>query len=424
MPVGTAGRPSAIGARFLQLPWYGVRLTPGPRTRHYAATMWIRPPRPSALDALIALALAGVALLLGQEAASQGQDPLDAAGYALVVLVHLPLTVRSRSPVAICCLVHLIWCGYVTAGYCPVVNSFGPMLAVYTVAALRPPRVSVPCAALMSATWVYAGMVSHTDSMASVVGQAVVYPAVLWRFGFVARRLDGLARRLRQEQAKRARRQVAEERGRIARELHDVVTHHMSVISVQTGLARFVFDSDRNTARAALDIIEATGKECLEELRRMLMVLRASDDGAPTAPLPGLARIGETVERIRAGGIPVTVRIEGPPRPLAPGVELCAYRVVQEALTNVLKHAPGARAEVELSYRLHEVTVSVTDDGQGVIPDKVSAIGGHGLIGMRERAKLYGGTISIGPGSVGGFAVRLSLPTSPQAVRRKGDTAE
>ncbi|MFM9456765.1 sensor histidine kinase [Streptomyces europaeiscabiei] len=386
--------------------------------------MRIRPPHPSVVDVLIAAALAGVALLLGQEAVSQGQDPLDAAGYALVLLVHLPLTVRSRSPVAICCLVHLIWCGYVTAGYWPVVSSFGPMLAVYTVASLRHPRVSVPCAALMGVTWVYAGVVNHTDSMASVVGQAVVYPTMLWRFGLVARRLDGLARRLRQEQAQRARREVAEERGRIARELHDVVAHHMSVISVQTGLARFVFDSDRDTARAALDTIDATGKEGLEELRRMLMVLRASDDGAPTAPMPGLARLGETVERIRAGGTPVTLRIEGTPRPLAPGVELAAYRVVQEALTNVLKHAPGASAQVELSYRPHEVTVSVTDDGQGVIPDKVRTVGGHGLIGMQERAKLYGGTISIGPRSDGGFAVRLSLPTSAQAVRREDDTAE
>ena len=115
----------------------------------------------------------------------------------------------------------------------------------------------------------------------------VVYPAVLWRFGLVARRLGRTARQLRREQAERARREVAEERGRIARELHDVVAHHMSVISVQTGLARFVFDSDRDTARTALDTIDATGKEALDELRRMLMVLRAADDGAPAAPDAG-----------------------------------------------------------------------------------------------------------------------------------------
>jgi signal transduction histidine kinase len=140
--------------------------------------------------------------------------------------------------------------------------------------------------------------------------------------------------------------------------------------------------------------------------------------------MPGLARLGELVERVRAGGIPVELRVEGTPRPLAPGVELCAYRVVQEALTNVLKHARDARATVELVYRRHQVTVEVTDDGQGVIQDRVGTGGGHGLIGMRERAKLYGGTISIGPRSGGGFAVRLTLPTSAQAARQGDDRTE
>lgn len=353
--------------------------------------------RSLAVDALIAAALAGVALLLGQEAARQGQKPLDATAYALVVLVHLPLVLRGRAPVVVCGLVHATWLVYITAGYWAVVCSFGPLLAVYTVASLRAVCVSLPCAVLLGGVWIYAGAVSHTDSWPSVVGQALVYPAVLWRFGVVARRSAELTRQLRREQAERARREVAEERGRIARELHDVVAHHMSVISVQTGLARFVFDTDRRTARAALDTIDATGKEALDELRRMLMVLRAADDGAPSAPMPGLARLEEMAERIRAGGVPVAVTVEGTPRPLAPGLELCAYRVVQEALTNVVKHAPGARAEVRLTYEPHQVTVSVADDGEGVIPDRVRSGGGHGLLGMRERAKLYGGQISIGP---------------------------
>jgi signal transduction histidine kinase len=378
--------------------------------------------RPLAVDALIAAALTGVAVLLGPEAARQGQNPLDATAYALVVLVHLPLVFRGQAPVAVCCLVHASWLVYITAGYWAVVCSFGPMLAVYTVASLRPVLTSVPCAALMGGVWIYAGAVSHTDSWASVVGQAVVYPAVLWRFGVVARRSADLTRQLRREQAERARREVAEERGRIARELHDVVAHHMSVISVQTGLARFVFDTDRPTARTALDTIDATGKEALEELRRMLMVLRAVDDGAPAGPMPGLARLDEMVERVRAGGVSVALSAEGTPRPLAPGVELCVYRVVQEALTNVLKHAPGARAAVRLTYEPHQVTVSVMDDGQGVIPDRVRTDGGHGLLGMRERAKLYGGQISIGPQEQGGFAVRLTLPTSARAAGR-GDSA-
>ncbi|UXY31964.1 sensor histidine kinase [Streptomyces sp. HUAS TT20] len=378
--------------------------------------------RPLAVDTLIAAALTSVALLLGPEATRQGQNPLDATAYALVVLVHLPLVLRSLAPVVVCCLVHAAWLVYITAGYWPVVCSFGPMLAVYTVASLRPVRVSVPCAGLMGGVWIYAGALSHTVGWPSVVGQAVVYPAVLWRFGVVARRSAKLTRQLRREQAERARREVAEERGRIARELHDVVAHHMSVISVQTGLARFVFDTDRPTARAALDTIDATGKEALEELRRMLTVLRAADDDVPAGPMPGLARLDEMAERVRAGGVPVALTIEGTPRPLAPGVELCAYRVVQEALTNVLKHAPGASAQVRLRYEPHQVIVSVIDDGEGVIPDRVRTDGGHGLIGMRERAKLYGGRISTGPRDQGGFAVRLTLPTSARAAAQGDDT--
>jgi signal transduction histidine kinase len=380
--------------------------------------------RPLAVDTLIAAALTSVAVLLGPEAARQGQNPLDATAYALVVLVHLPLVLRGRAPAVVCCLVHATWLVYIIGGYWPVVCSFGPMLAVYTVASLHPPRVSVPCAALMGATWIYAGAVHHTDGWPSVVGQAVVYPAVLWRFGVVARRSAELTRRLRREQAERARREVAEERGRMARELHDVVAHHMSVISVQTGLARFVFDTDRDTARAALDTIGASGKEALDELRRMLLVLRADDEGAPAAPMPGLARLDEMTERVRAGGVPVALIVEGTPRPLAPGVELCAYRVVQEALTNVLKHASGASAEVRLTYQALQVTVSVTDDGEEVIPARVRTGGGHGLIGMRERAKLYGGRISIGPRDGGGFAVRLTLPTSVRATAQGDDSTE
>ncbi|WP_371604650.1 sensor histidine kinase [Streptomyces sp. NBC_01220] len=377
--------------------------------------------RPLVVDALIAAALTAVALLLGPDAARQGQDQLDATAYVLVVLVHLPLVLRGRCPTVVCCVVHATWLTYIVAGYWPVVCSFGPMLAVYTVASLRGPRSAVPCAALMGGTWLLAGAGNPTDSWPSVVGQAVVYPAVLWRFGVLARRSAELARQLHLEQAARARREVTEERERIARELHDVVAHHLSVISVQTGLARFVFDSDRHTARSALDIIEATGREALDELRRTLSVLRTDDDGAPSGPMPGLAGLAEMADRVRAGGLPVTLTIEGTPRPLAPGVDLCAFRVVQEALTNVLKHAAAESAEIRLRYEPHQVTVSVTDDGQGVILDRERAVRGHGLLGMRERAKLYGGQIAIGPQDRGGFAVRLTLPTSTTAARQEDD---
>ncbi|MEV5978211.1 sensor histidine kinase [Streptomyces sp. NPDC052114] len=384
--------------------------------------------RPLIVDVLIAVALTTVAVLLGEESAAQGWPELDSVGYALLALVNVPVVARSKAPLTVLIVVHLAWIAYVTAGYWPVVCTFGPMLMLYTVASLRPLRTSLACAGLMTAVWIYAGAISEQAVMASVVGQAAGFSLVILRFGYVARRSAELARQLKREQDERARREVAEERGRIARELHDVVAHHMSVISVQAGLATFVFGTDPATARSALGTIAGTSGEALEELRRMLRVLRAEDGGpegeAPAAPMPGLARLDEMVERVRAGGAPVALRVTGTPRPLAPGVELCAYRVVQEALTNVLKHAHGAAAEVELAYRAGHIEVSVTDDGKGVNPARVKTGSGHGLLGMRERAKLYGGTISIGPLSEGGFAVRLTLPTSARAAARGDDATE
>ncbi|MFE9536376.1 sensor histidine kinase [Streptomyces sp. NPDC006691] len=384
--------------------------------------------RPQLADVLIAVVLTCVSVVLGKESARQGWSPLDGWGYALAVLAGLPLAFRVRAPLPVLLWSHLAFVAYVAGGYWPVVGTFGPMLALYTVASLCRPRTAVVCGFVMAGAWVYAGVASPRAEMASVVAEALVFPLVLVRFGVLARRSTELARQLRREQAERARREVTAERGRIARELHDVVAHHMSVISVQAGLAGFVFSSDPATARAALSTISGTSAEALEELRRMLRVLREAEDTAPAAPMPGLARVAELVERVRGGGVDVTLRTLGAARPLAPGVELCAYRVVQEALTNVLKHAPHSRAEVRLRYEPHQLTVSVVNgrDGpgrQGGIQDRVRTGGGHGLIGMRERAKLYGGSISIGPRSEGGFAVTLTLPTSAGALSGEEDAS-
>ncbi|MCF0090900.1 Sensor histidine kinase DesK [Streptomyces sp. MH192] len=408
--------------------------SPRPRpARPGAARVWRRARRvlhaPYVLDSLTALAMAAVALLLGRESAAQGWPALDARALPWIALSQLPVALRARAPLTVFAVVCAADAVHVGLGYWPVVCTFGPMLALYTVAALRPLRDALCCAAVLTGLWICAGLVTDGSSMPSVLGQGLLFSAVLVRFGALARRSAALARRLRAEQAERARREVAEERGRIARELHDVVAHHMSVISVQAGLARFVFDSDRTTSRTALDTIAGTSAEALDELRRMLQVLREEDladagsgrDGTPAAPMPGLDRVEDLVRRVRAGGVPVELRVEGEPRPLAPGVDLCAYRVVQEALTNVLKHARHAEAVVEVRYLPQHVTVSVTDDGEGVIPDRVAGGGGHGLLGMRERAKLYGGTISIGPRNEGGFAVRLTLPTSAAAARQGDD---
>ncbi|KAB8169993.1 sensor histidine kinase [Streptomyces sp. 3MP-14] len=373
--------------------------------------------------------MAGVALLLAGDSESEGWPEPSAWGLVLAVLAQAPVALRNRAPVTVFTATQIAAFWYVSLGFWPVVCTFGPLLALYTVASARPARVAVGCAAVLATLWVYGGVVSESQSMPTVVAQALLFGAVMVWFGTLARRSAELARRLTAEQAERARRAVTDERRRIARELHDIVAHHMSVVSVQTGLASFVFDSDPPTARAALTTIADTSREALDELRRMLSVLRDdagegegdSDGGASVAPMPGLARLDDLVERLRAGGLSVRLLVEGPPRPLAPGVDLCAYRVVQEALTNVIKHAPGAAATVELRYRPRHVAVSVIDDGKGVNQDRVLPGGGHGLIGMRERAKLYGGTISIGPRGDGGFAVRLVLPTSAAARGGEGD---
>ncbi|MFJ3667702.1 sensor histidine kinase [Streptomyces sp. NPDC090106] len=391
---------------------------------------------PLVVDGLITAAQTTVAVLLGRESLHQGRPALDTLGWTLVALANLPTLLRTRFPVPVCGFVIGASTVYAGLGYWPVVNSLGPMLAFYTVASLRPARTTASCAALMAGSWIYAGLVTEGSSMASVLAQSVAYPMVLWWFGHTARRTADLTRQLRAEQAERARREVAGERVRIARELHDVVAHHMAVINVQAGLARFVFTSDAPTARGALDAIEGASAEALAELRRMLGLLRADGvQGAPDGgPAPGLDQLAGMVERVRAGGVPVTLTVSGDPRPLPSGVQLCLYRVVQEALTNVLKHAPGAHATVELAYRAGEMTASVTDDGapggvphggkgvnKGADPARRQERGGHGLIGMRERAKLYGGTIVVGPRGEGGYGVHLTLPTSVRTARR-GDT--
>ncbi|MFE3163493.1 sensor histidine kinase [Streptomyces sp. NPDC059224] len=383
--------------------------------------MRLRNPPPFAVDTLIACGTVVMALLLGRESPAQGWPGLDAWACALIVLAQLPVALRGRWPVAAFAVMQGASIVYVSLGFWPVVCTFGSLLGLYTVASARPVRVAVGCAVCMTGMWVYAGLVTRGSSMASVVVQALLYCSVFVWFGHLAQRSAALSRHLKAEQAERARRAVAEERGRIARELHDVVAHHMSVISVQAGLARFVFESDPGKARGALGTIADTSGEALEELRRMLHVLREQDPrAAERAPMPTLDRLADLLERVRSGGLPVEFVIEGEPRPLPPGVELCAYRVVQEALTNVLKHAGHAQARVLLRYRPHELAVSVRDDGEGVNPDRVRTSAGHGLIGMRERAKLYGGTISVGPRSGGGFAVELALPTSA-ALARRGD---
>jgi signal transduction histidine kinase len=194
--------------------------------------------------------------------------------------------------------------------------------------------------------------------------------------------------------------------------MHDVVAHGMSVIAVQAAAGREIVHSNPDKAAEVFGRIEAVGRESLTELRRMLGVLRGSGDAeASLAPQPGIADIETAVAHSSTAGVPTELLVDGRRRPLSPGIELAAYRIVQEALTNVRKHAGrAASATVRISYEPRSLTVEVTDDGRGAVSSLSTAGSGHGLIGMRERVEIYGGSLTSGPRPGGGYSVRAVLP--------------
>jgi signal transduction histidine kinase len=204
-----------------------------------------------------------------------------------------------------------------------------------------------------------------------------------------------------------AREAVVEERARIARELHDVIAHHVSMIVLQAGAERRVIDEDNASTREVLETVEQTGRNALTEMRRLLGMLR-SDANEPLTPQPGLADVPTLVTQLREAGLPVELEVEGERRELPVGIELSAYRIVQEALTNALKHAGHARAWVKIRYGSDSLELEIADDGAGAASP--APTGGHGLVGMRERVALYGGRLDAGRRPSGGFAVRVLLP--------------
>lgn len=373
-----------------------------------------------AADAALALALLGFGLLATGLAGDNqpGSRPVDSASRVLIAVAALALLIRRRAPVVTLAVVTVATSTYLVLGY-----PYGPVLltllvAVYTVAVRLPVRP-----AAFAAGGAFVLLSTHVFwSRGPAPGWAGVLPASAWvvvpfAVGVVVRVSRETAARTRAEQARtraeQARRQADEERLRIAQEVHDVVGHGLAAISMQAEIALHLLPKRPEQAEVALTAISRTSREALDELRVTLGAVRR---GAEREPVPGLARLPALRERLAGAGLAVEVRVVGAPRELPAAVDLAAYRVAQEALTNVLRHAGVASAEVVVDYRVDEVTVEVTDRGTGTRRARTAdEESGHGLAGMRERVAALGGRLATGPRPEGGFRVYAGLPVEPSA---------
>jgi signal transduction histidine kinase len=343
------------------------------------------------------------------------------AGIVATLLVFLPLGLRRRFPLAVLATVAAaslvlelalgnpadakqysfeVFVAWLVVAYSTATHTDG-----------RRSRIAVLIGAATLIAWLAWSYAAGADDQNTV--PSAFFAAVAWLAGRAMRRRQQLvellgdrAEQLEREREERVRAMVADERGRIARELHDVVAHSVSVMVVQAQAGPRL--GDREQATAAFEAIAASGREALVELRRLLGILRTDDEQLAIGPQPGLASLAGLIEQMGEAGLAVELRIEGEQVPLPPGVDLSAYRIVQEALTNTLRHAGHARARVEVHYRPGGVELEIADDGLGA-PTTVNG-SGHGLIGMRERTALYGGSLDAGPRPGGGFAVRAQLP--------------
>ena len=405
-------------------------------TRRYRSVVlrhpvqWLRD-RPEVWDALLALALGAVSLVglltIDPEMTTESNREVDVLGVVLTVVIWSAVALRRRNPEAVTWVVTALIVSYWVLDYVDSGVTIAMLLMLYTLAAHvdrpRSLQLGLVVGLVLLAVMVTGVVVDDEDLPAvAVVANTVIF-ATAWTIGDSVRNrsaylaeVEARAERAEREQELAAQQAVQEERVRIARELHDVVAHSVSVMVVQAGAGRRVLDRNPEQAAEALGVIESTGRNALDELRRLLGVLR-HEDGVPTiVPQPTAGDLSALVEQWRDAGMDVELDAEDEPPELPAGVGLTVYRVVQEALTNVMKHAGPARAHVTVRYD-EEVHIEVTDDGRGSRPhDADVPSSGQGLIGMRERVELFGGTLSIGPRPGGGYRVRAAIPVRRSAV--------
>ena len=359
-------------------------------------------------DLLLAFGL--TALVLLEVALSQGLRSHQIASAAAGIALGAAAAQRSRDPLPLLGLILAISVATLAMPTIAQPTSSGVflflLLAVYSAAAHTSGRRTMLAGGMTVGLFV-------TDLARDSVGitaESVIFLTLILGAPWVAgravrqRRLNDQELQLEKGRAASA---IVEERARIARELHDVVAHSISVMVLQARGGRRVLESDPEDARDAFAVIEWTGQQALDEMRRLVGMLRSGDESLPLAPQPGLKELGTLVEQVRAAGLPVQLAIEGEPRDLPPGVDLSAFRIVQEALTNALKHAGPAHARVVLRYGARELELEISDDGHGTDDDPSA---GYGLVGMRERVLVYGGELQAGRRPGGGYALHVRLP--------------
>ncbi|GAB2838637.1 sensor histidine kinase [Actinocorallia aurea] len=378
---------------------------------------------PEALDGLVALSLTALTLIDVSGGTFHNVVYAEPGIFAYAVFVTLTGAVafRQRFPIGVLAVTLAGGILLHTADQKPSGDIVALLLAVYTVAAHRPlARSALAGGAALAISAVLTVTADPSPNAISLALFLALLSAVWWagrstrlRRSYLAE-LEDRAARLEKARFADARAARVEERSRIARELHDVVAHHVSVMTVQAGAARRIIDRDPDLARESIATIEQVGRTALSEMRRIVGVLRTERDAAPPgselSPQPGVEDLSGLIEQVRETGLNVDLDVTGDARRLSAGVDLAAYRLIQEALTNSLKHAgPHARAWVNLRYRDRDLLVEISDDGRGVI-DSAAGGSGHGLVGMRERVALYGGELRIGPRTGGGFQVRATFP--------------
>ncbi|MFN8082209.1 MAG: histidine kinase [Kineosporiaceae bacterium] len=376
---------------------------------------------------LVALTVA-LTVVFAASALQQG-ELAGVSAWALVLLNTAPVLLVARNPVVVVLafsVTYQLWLDppggdLVREGH--VLQSMPTLVALYAAGAWNRP-LWIRVLALATPAWMLAAAVTGywPTSVDDLIYVALVF-VIVWWLGVVdagrrrhAAELEVRTRELEQARHALADQAVARERARLARELHDVVAHAMSVITVQAGVGGHLIASRPERAAQALGVIEGTGREALAELRRMLLVLRPDDHAAAAPPQPGVADLPVLLDNARATGLRVSMHRQGSPSILSPGLDLAVYRVVQESLTNVAKHAPGSRVDVHLRWLAHAVEVEVADHGPGA-PDGVRR--GQGLSGMAERVTLYDGVLEAGNVPDGnGFRVRATFPVQHDQVVR------